>query len=79
MSIEALKGFFDVGIKLEKTSQVSVEFYDVIGNLILKTGEVTMSSGTHTKRINTSGLSNGVYLVRVITGEGTITSRAILY
>jgi uncharacterized repeat protein (TIGR01451 family) len=73
------RGFFDVGIDLQKPSQVMIEFYDAIGNLLLKTDQVQMSHGSHTKRINTSGLSNGVYFVRVITDEGSVTSRAILY
>jgi len=73
------KGFFDIGIDLQKPSMVTIEFYDAIGNILLKTGQIKMNSGSHSERINTSGLSNGVYFVRVITGEGTVTSRAILY
>jgi hypothetical protein len=73
------KGFFDVGIDLQKSSMVTIEFYDAIGNILLTTDKIKMNSGSHSERINTSGLSNGVYFVRVITGEGTVTSKAILY
>jgi len=73
------RGYFDIGIELKKSSQVVIEFYDAIGNLLTKSDQVKMNQGSHTRRMNTSGLGSGVYFVRVITDEGTATSRAILY
>ena len=73
------RGYFDVGIDLQKSSQVVIEVYDAIGNLLSKSDQGKMSQGSYTKRMSTSGFGSGVYFVRVVTDEGAATSRAIVY
>jgi len=41
------RGFFDLGITLRNSSQVGIEFYDAIGNLLMKSEQVKMNQRSH--------------------------------
>lgn len=52
-----------------------VEVYDVIGR---QAKEVVMPMGTRTHRLNLTALRDGMYVVRVLMNDGTVTSRRVM-
>ncbi len=67
------------GVGLPTTGAVSLEVYDVAGRLMETVFDGSLESGTHSiDWVPGSGLSNGVYFVRLTTGEGTLTTQAMV-
>ena len=62
---------------LARTSAVSIEVFDIVGN---KTKTVTLnnqSSGTHAYTMNVADFAKGTYLVRLISSNGIATQRIV--
>jgi hypothetical protein len=64
-----IKDILNVSLS-ENTSIEGYEIYDLLGKKII-------SKNTTENQINVSELSNGVYLLKVITGEGVMTNKFI--
>ena len=71
--------FFNLNIQLKKPSGVSIELYNAIGKLLLSVKKGKLPQGISVHSIGTSALAAGVYFVKVITGEGMITTRVVRY
>lgn len=71
--------FFNLNIELKKSSDISIELYDALGNLLMKNEKEKLQQGTSIREINTSSLSTGIYFVKVNTDEGMISGKVIKY
>ncbi|SMO64108.1 T9SS type A sorting domain-containing protein [Gracilimonas mengyeensis] len=63
---------------LPKSSHVKLAVYDILGREVETLVDRRMEAGRHTARFNAHGLSSGVYLYRITTGEFTKTKQLIL-
>lgn len=59
-------------IKIETNNAIEVEIYDVLGKNVLK-GKVTSQNNT----LNVGALRKGIYMVRLISEDGSITKKLI--
>ncbi|MEQ1733458.1 MAG: Omp28-related outer membrane protein [Bacteroidia bacterium] len=67
-----------VRVVLNNTQQVAIEVVNVIGEKVITTPQNTMSAGEHNFALDTQKLSNGVYMVNIITNQGTVTKKLIV-
>lgn len=67
-----------VSFQLEQPSRVNLSLYDLSGRLVEVLLEGHVPSGLHTEHIDGSGLSSGVYLIRLSTEDGSITRRCVV-
>ena len=71
-------GITSVDLSLEKTSAVSYTVSNVTGQVMVSENLGKLSSGKQTLRINGSGLSAGVYFLRVLIGEQQYTNKFVV-
>lgn len=68
-----------VDLALGRSGSVSWELFTVAGQRLWHHQSGWLVAGTHQKRINTSGLASGVYVVRVVSGAGArATGRMVI-
>lgn len=61
-----------------KEQKVIVSLIDIHGKEVIKDGEKNFGPGQHQVLLNTSSLSNGIYFVKVISGNNTKTIRTVV-
>src|SRR5258706_144005 len=66
-----------VSLQLNRTSDVTVNVVNALGQVVQSTLNPNLSSAEHTFTINTRNLSPGVYNVNIISSEG-VTSRKLI-
>jgi hypothetical protein len=72
-------GLFSVSFSLPDTRPARLELYDVSGRRVLAREVGAMGPGTHVLRLaETSGLSSGVYWLRLVHPTKTLVARAAL-
>jgi hypothetical protein len=71
------KGDISVSYSLPRSSNVKIDVVSVTGSIV-KTVSKEQSTGKHETNIDLSGVSNGVYFVRVRTEIGTTTRKITL-
>jgi hypothetical protein len=65
-----------VNFTLTKNSSVSLQIYDLTGNLVkVISDKEQMIAGDYSMNVTTNELSNGVYFITLATGEGSVTRR----
>lgn len=62
-------------IDLNKSGNLSVQMLDMLGRIVLNQDEGFKNAGSQKISINTSGLSNGIYIYRVMVDAETTTGR----
>ena len=67
---------FSVRFNLNKQGKVDISVYDIAGKLVKKSVK-TYTSGLHTVNMDISKIPQGVYFVRVNTGNNTFTRKLI--
>ena len=72
-----------IGLRLQKPSHVKVEVFDIRGRLVKKVISQVLGSGEHVfewNGLNSENVvtSSGVYLVRVVAGDGVFVRRVTL-
>jgi flagellar hook assembly protein FlgD len=67
----------NIDYTLARTSDVSMEVYDMVGNKIQSIKINSQSAGSHTYTMNATDLAKGAYLVRLISSNGIATQRMI--
>ncbi|MBU0474291.1 MAG: N-acetylmuramoyl-L-alanine amidase [Bacteroidetes bacterium] len=64
--------------QLIKPSHVTINIYDIIGNVVTKLINKDMSSGSHKITFNANNLPSGVYFSQIITSSETKTIKLLL-
>jgi PKD repeat protein len=67
-----------VEFSLDKREVVTVEVLDLSGKVVQQTYSGDLATGVHRFPINTAELSSGIYLVRLMTGEGSYLTRKLV-
>ena len=67
------KSFFK--FRLDEPQQVAIHLYDLLGNQKRSTGRALYNSGTHTVKLEVSGLQKGIYFYKIQVKNKTITKR----
>ncbi|HTL80599.1 MAG TPA: T9SS type A sorting domain-containing protein [Bacteroidia bacterium] len=65
----------NVEVDLLNNDNISVEVYDMTGNLVSSSNEGQMSAGKHNIAVNTSSFANGMYFVKVISSNSVVTNK----
>lgn len=68
----------NIEFSLNRSSEVKLAIYDVLGNEVQTLVNRRMSAGNHMATFNSSGLASGVYIYRLITPEITFTKKMTL-
>lgn len=67
-----------VEFSLDKNERVSVEVMDLNGKSVQSVYNGSLATGVHKFPVNTAELSAGIYLVRLMTGEGNYLTRKLI-
>ena len=63
---------------LDKTEQISVDVFNMLGEKVYSVNQTSIAAGEHYIKIDTQELANGVYMVNVVTSEGTTTKKFVV-
>lgn len=64
-------------MNFENASDAQLEIFDAQGKIIASPNLGHKAQGKHTVSVNVSNLSNGLYLLKISSGQSTITKRFI--
>jgi len=70
-----VSGNATVSISLANTEKVSVQVYNLVGELVYTANAGELSAGNHNISLNSTNLSNGVYFVKVTAGANNATRK----
>jgi len=65
----------NINMQLEKNSNVNIEMYNFLGNIVYEFNSGMLMAGSQTGKIDVSNFAEGMYLVRVTTGTSTLTTK----
>ncbi|HPE33678.1 MAG TPA: T9SS type A sorting domain-containing protein [Bacteroidales bacterium] len=71
-------GITDMMIEIAKTSNITLELFNLTGQKVFALPARTLSPGAHNIRLDVSSLTSGVYFYTVSNGTETITHKLIL-
>jgi len=71
-------GITDMMIEVTKTSNITLELFNLTGQKVFALPARTLSPGAHNIRLDVSSLTSGVYFYTVSNGTETITHKLIL-
>lgn len=69
--------YANVQIMMNNQSKVEVNVYDVMGKLVMSNNYGMQATGSHTYKVNTSSLTNGLYIFN-IKAEGSQTTKKVI-
>ncbi|HWY99076.1 MAG TPA: T9SS type A sorting domain-containing protein, partial [Bacteroidia bacterium] len=69
-------GIINAELSLEKASDVQVEVYNMLGQVVQTVHWSDVSNNTYV--LNLSGHANGMYFVKLMTDNATITKKIML-
>ncbi len=67
-----------ISFGLPSASEVTIEIYNTMGQLVKTIAKGTYPAGNHTVKFNAGSLSSGVYLYKINAGSFTETKRMVL-
>jgi PKD repeat protein len=67
-----------IEFSLDKQESVNVEVMDLNGKIVQAVYAGQLNNGVHRFPVNTAELSSGIYLVRLMTGEGNYLTRKLI-
>jgi hypothetical protein len=65
----------NINLDLVKTENVTVNVYNMTGELVSVQNEGELSAGAHNIVLNGANLSDGMYFVTIVTGDATVTRK----
>ncbi|SDK65335.1 Por secretion system C-terminal sorting domain-containing protein [Catalinimonas alkaloidigena] len=65
-------------LELKKAGQIQVNILDVTGRQLTQAVNKHMGATQEVVKLNTANLSNGLYMVQIVTEEGAVTKRLIV-
>lgn len=63
-------------ISVLQSTKANISVVDLLGREVIRLGDVNLQNGNNTLNIETSGLQNGAYVIRIVSNDG-ITSKRI--
>lgn len=63
-------------ISVLQSTKANISVVDLLGREVIHLGDVNLQNGNNTLNIETSGLQNGAYVIRIVSNDG-ITSKRI--
>lgn len=69
------QGQANFAINLNKTANVSIRIFDMIGRQVYSNNAGNVNAGKHVYSANTSGFADGIYLYQVTVGDETKTGK----
>jgi len=67
-----------LAFNLDQDQNVTVQVYNMLGEVVYSNNEGTLTTGQHTLMINGSAMNNGVYLVKLTTNSGVSVQRLVI-
>jgi PKD repeat protein len=67
-----------IEFNLEQNDNVTIEMMDMSGKVVENIYSGSLATGNHRFPVNTAELSSGIYLVRLMTGEGNYLTRKLI-
>ncbi len=67
-----------VRMKVTTRGPVTLSLYDVLGRRVLSIHDASVELGIRDQEIDTSTLTNGIYLVTVVSGEVSATQMIVV-
>lgn len=71
-------GVVNISFEIDHTDQVSVMVTNMLGEVVMNTGETTREAGQQFLSIDGADFPNGVYFVNLKVGEQMITEKLII-
>lgn len=65
-------------LTIAKAGSAVVKVYDMSGKLVINENYGRLAEGTYTRTINCEGLRHGMYLVNIVVGDQTATTKLIV-
>ncbi len=62
-------------VSMTRATNANISVVDMLGREVISLGEVNLSTGKNTFELNTSSLSNGAYLVKIISNDGMVSKK----
>ncbi|OHX64605.1 hypothetical protein NH26_23835 [Flammeovirga pacifica] len=69
---------FTLDIQLKSPTTVQMQAFDMNGQQVLSPIHKALTSGVHQLKVNTLGLSNGMYIIKIQTGNEMVVKRIIV-
>ncbi|WP_027138894.1 T9SS type A sorting domain-containing protein [Gaetbulibacter saemankumensis] len=64
----------EISLSFGINTSVQIELYDITGKLMLK----TFTDNQNLKNINVSGLTNGMYMIKINSGNSSVIRKAVI-
>jgi hypothetical protein len=68
----------NLNFDLERSSQVSIDIYNLVGAQVYSTALGNKAAGMHSNTINIEGLKEGMYLLRITTNNFPLTKKFMI-
>ena len=68
----------NIAFSLDKSQNVQLDIVDMTGRSVMEVYSGDLASGDHTFPIGEGTLSNGIYLVRLVTSEGRAVTQKLV-
>ncbi len=67
--------YLSISYEMEQSGEVTVEIINITGQKMMQSELGQRTSGTHVETISLDGMENGVYMIRMTTGDSMYTSK----
>jgi len=68
----------NVSFSLKNATNISLQVFDITGKKVITHNEASMHQGIHNLGLDVKDLQNGIYLLSLITNEGSTTKRLVI-
>ncbi len=69
---------FTVNVAVPEKGRVKIEMFDITGKKVMELLNEQLSAGTHELKFNVSDRPSGIYMLRAVFGDNTLTRKAVL-
>jgi hypothetical protein len=72
------KNFVNVAFNMNKSENVTIQFSDVLGRVVLSQNLGTIASGKSIQKVNISKLNSGIYIYSLMTSKGIKSGKLVV-
>lgn len=65
----------NINYTMDVAEAVSFEIYNMVGNKVLEVSNGNQGAGSYAQQLNISGLSSGMYFLRILAGESQVVKK----